>query len=62
MLPQKIFKNLHAVVAILILLNNFGQVLFKFFAHKSEFFTKYDAFFCIRIFYYACLGRIVIER
>ena len=34
----------------------FRQILFKFFAPKSECFTEYDAF-CACIFDYACLGR-----
>ena len=35
----------------------FRQILYKFFASKSECFTKYDAF-CSYIFDYACLGLI----
>ena len=43
---RKIFKNLHTIVAILVL---FEQFLGNFFAPKSECFTKYDAF-CSYIF------------
>ena len=57
MLPQKIFENLHTIVAILVLFETiFRQILFQFFAPKSECFTKYDAF-CSCIFDHACLGR-----
>ena len=52
MLPQKIFENLHAVLAILVPFEQF----FKLFAPKSECFIKYDAF-CLFIFDYACLRR-----
>ena len=41
MLPQKISKNLHTVVAILVVYEQFyRQILFKFFAPNSECFTK----------------------
>ena len=53
MLPQKIFENLRTVVTILL---PFEQILGKFFAPKSECFTKYEAF-CSHTFDYACLGR-----
>ena len=53
MLPRKIFENLHTVVAILAL---FEQFLGKFFVPKFECFTKYDAF-CSYIFDYVCLER-----
>ena len=46
MLPRKIFENLQTVVAILVV---FEQFLGKFFAPKSDCFTKYDAF-CSYIF------------
>ena len=52
MLPRKLFENLHTVVAILALFEQF-LVKFKFFAPKSECFTKFDAF-CSYIFEYAC--------
>ena len=56
MLSWKIFENLHTAVAILVLFEQLlGKFLFKFFASKSEGFTKYDAF-CSYIFDYACLG------
>ena len=54
MFPRKVFENLHTVVAILVL---FEQFLGKFclnFCPKFECFTKYDAF-CSYIFDYACL-------
>ena len=54
MLPRKINNNLHAVVAILVLLNNFRQIVFKSFDPYSESFAKYDAF-CSHIFNCACL-------
>ena len=41
MLPRKVFKNSHTVVAMLVL---FEQILLKFFAPNSECFTKYDAY------------------
>ena len=57
MLPQKIFQNLHAVMAILVLFRIiFTQILFQFFDPNSECFAKYDAF-CPHIFDYACLSR-----
>ena len=58
MLPRKFFESLHTAVAILVLFEQFlGKlILFKFFAPKSECFTKYDAF-CSYIFDYAFLGR-----
>ena len=44
MLPRKIFENLLAVGAILVLFEQFlGKFCFEFFAPKSECFTKYDA-------------------
>ena len=55
MLPRKFFENLHTVVSILALFEQFLG-MFKFFAPKSECFTKYDAFYSC-IFDYACLGR-----
>ena len=56
MLPQKIFGNLHAAVTILVLFEQFlGKFCWKFFAPKSECFTKYDAL-CAYIFDYACLA------
>ena len=50
MLPRKIFENLHTVVAILVLFEQFlGKFCLNFFAPKSECFTKYDAFCsCLR--------------
>ena len=54
MLPWKIFENLHAVMAILVLLEFFHQILFDYFDPNSECFAKYDAF-CLHIFDYACL-------
>ena len=54
MLPWKIFENLHAVMAILMLLEQFlGK--FYIFAPNSKCFTKYDAF-CLHIFDYAYLS------
>ena len=44
MLPKKFPENFHAE----------RQILFKIFAPKSEFYTKYDAV-CAYIFDYACL-------
>ena len=45
MLPQKIFENLHTVMAILVLFEQFlRQILFKFSGPNLESFTKYDAF------------------
>ena len=56
MLPRKSFENLDTMVAILILFKQFlGKFCLVFFAPKSEFFTKYDAF-CSYIFDFACLG------
>ena len=56
MLPQKIFKILHALVAILILFEQFfGKFSLNFLLLKSECFTKYDAF-CSYIFDHVCLG------
>ena len=57
MLPRKIFKNLHTVVAILVLFEQFfSQILCKFFAPKSECFTSYNAF-CSYIFDHERFGR-----
>ena len=57
MLLRKFFENLHTVVAILVLFEQFlGKFYFKCFAPKSECCTKYDAF-CSYIFDYACLVR-----
>ena len=54
MLPRKIFENLHSVVAILALFEQFlGEFCLNFLPQKSECFTKYDAF-CSYIFDYAC--------
>ena len=58
MLPQKMFKNLHAVMAILVI---FEQFLGKFCVNflnliLSTCFAKHDAFYW-HIFDYACLGR-----
>ena len=36
MLPRKIFENLHAVMGILVLLNNFQAIWFKSFDPNSE--------------------------
>ena len=59
MLPRKNFENLHTVVAILVL---FEQFLFKIFTPKPECFTKYDADYS-HIFRYACLGvRLVVIK
>ena len=57
MLLRKIFENLHAVMAILVLFGiTFTQILFKLFDPNSVCLTKYDAF-CSNIFVYACLRR-----
>ena len=57
--PGKVLKNLHTVVAILVL---FEQFLGKSFAPKSECFTKYDAF-CLYIFDYAFQGvRFIVDK
>ena len=53
MLPQKNFENLHAEMAVLVLLEN---ILFKICDPKSEYIAKYNAF-CLHIFDYACLKR-----
>ena len=48
MLSQNIFKNLHFMMAILVLLEQvLRQIVFKFFALNFEVFTKYryDAIF-----------------
>ena len=57
MLPQKVFKNLDTVMAILALLEKFfWQILFNFFASNSKSFTKYDIF-CSHIFDLCVLRR-----
>ena len=66
MLSRKIFENLHTVMAILVLFEQFSgrQILFIFLAPNFECFTKYDAF-CSHSFDYACLRRlrhIVMKR
>ena len=55
MLPWKIFKKLHTVVAILILFEQFVGKLLNF-SPKSECFTKYGTFNSY-IFDHACLRR-----
>ena len=56
MLPRKNFKNLHAVMAILVFFELFsGKFCLKFFDPNSECFAKYDAI-CSHIFDYALLG------
>ena len=57
MLPHKIFENLHTVVAILVLFEQFlGKVCLNFLPSSHECFSKYDAL-CSYIFDYACFGR-----
>ena len=54
MLPRKIFENLHAVMAILVLFEQFSRKFcLNFFDLNSKCFTKYDAF-CSHTFDYAC--------
>ena len=53
MLPRKNLKNLHVVLAILVLFEVFKKILFKFFDFDSSASPK-DAF-CSHIFHYACL-------
>ena len=48
MLSRKIFENLHSMMAILVLLKQvLRQIVFEFFVHNFEVFTKYryDAIF-----------------
>ena len=55
--PQKIFGNLHAVGAILVLFEQFlGKVCSNFWPLNLECFTKYDLF-CSYIFDYKCVLR-----
>ena len=61
MLSRKIFENLHIVVAIFEVVVLFEQFLGKFFALKSECFTKYDAF-CSYIFDYASLVIVKVRK
>ena len=57
MLPRKFLKNLHTVVAIIALFEQFlGKFCLLFLPPKSECLTKYDAF-CSHIFDYMCLER-----
>ena len=58
MLPRKSFENFHAVMAILVLFEQFlGKFCLNFLSLiLSTCFAKRDAF-CSHIFDYACLGR-----
>ena len=58
MLPRKIFENLHAVIALLVLFEQFsGKFCLNFFSLiLSTCFAKYDAFGS-HIFDYACIRR-----
>ena len=57
MLPRKIFEILYAVLAILVLFEQFsGKLCLNFLPLILSGFTKYDAF-CSYIFNCACLGR-----
>ena len=55
MLPRKILKNLHAVMAILLLFEKFSGKFCLNFYPNSECFAKYA--FSLHIFDYACLRR-----
>ena len=45
MFPRKIFENLHTVITLSLLFEQFlRQILLKFFAHNSESLPKCDAF------------------
>ena len=56
MLPRTIFENLHAVMAILVLFEQFSRkfCFILFLAPNFEYFTKYDAL-CLQFrLAYAC--------
>ena len=61
MLFRKIFENLHAEMAILVLFRIiFRQIVFKLFDSNSECFAKYDTgifYFHTFNYQYACLRR-----
>ena len=58
MLPRKIFENLHTVMVILALFEQFSsKVCSYFWPINFECFIKYDAF-CNHSFDYACLRRL----
>ena len=58
MLPREIFENLHTVMVILALFEQFsGKVCSYFWPLTFECFIKYDAF-CKHSFDYACLRRL----
>ena len=58
MLPRKIFENLHTVMVILALFEQFsGKVCSYFWPRTLECFIKNDAF-CKHSFDYACLRRL----